>query len=419
MNDRNNEIRVCKKCGKEVPLNRIKIDYRNGKRYFSNICRDCYNDSVRQARRNKNIQKFIEDESMKIQRHYKQVRPGRIFPMEQYGITPAATDEVFVKLLDYKDSWISNYGRALTRYGDNYCLKRKKYNENGEIAYQLNRNVFDGKRWVYEKVLVEAWALVVQEFIVNYDIANNTCCWHTGNNKEDNYYKHIYPLNKYQFNAVLDTYLESKGDSEKQILEIMNSADYRPDGWNPVNMKRSALGIGYLGCSDVDVQSTIYRKWHNMLARCYNSKIHEYKPYYEPCTVSEEWHNYSNFREWFRQNNIEGRKFDLDKDLLIQGNTVYGSDTCALITHYANTIFEDRGIKTNIVQDQHTGLYDTSMSILGKRKEIGSFEKEEKAQRELLAFKKQFIIKYARKNRNRVPNKVYEAILEWKIEVAD
>lgn len=360
MNDSNIEIRVCKTCGKEIPLHRIKIKYRNGKRYFSHTCKDCYNSSVRQARRNKNIQKFIADESMKIQRHYKQIRPERVFPMEQYGITPAATDEVFVKLLDYKEAWISNYGRVLTRYGDNYCLKRRKYSEDGEVAYQLNRNVFDGKRWIYEKVLVEAWALVVQEFIVNYDIANNTYCWHRDNNKEDNYYKNIYPLNRYQFNAVLDTYLESKGDSEEQILEIMNSADYRPDGWNPVNMKRSALGIGYLGCDDVDVQSTIYRKWHNMLARCYNSKIHEYKPYYEPCTVSEEWHNYSNFREWFRQNNIEGRKFDLDKDLLIQGNTVYGSDTCALVTHYANTIFEGKRQIRQCIEKPLTFCYSCS-----------------------------------------------------------
>lgn len=90
-----------------------------------------------------------------------------------------------------------------------------------------------------------------------------------------------------------------------------------------------------------------------------------------------------------------------------------------MVTHYANTIFEDRGIKTNIIQNPHTGLFDTSMSLLGKRKEIGSFKSEEVAQWELLAFKKQFIIKYAKKNRNKVPNKVYEAMMKWNIEVAD
>lgn len=122
--------------------------------------------------------------------------------------------------------------------------------------------------------------------------------------------------------------------------------------------------------------------------------------------------------EWFRQNNIEGRKFDLDKDLLIRGNTEYGPDTCALVTHYANTIFEDRGIKTNIIQNPQTGKFDTSMSLLGKRTEIGSFGTEEEAQRELLAYKKDFIVKYARKNRNKVPYKVYEAMMNWDTEKA-
>lgn len=331
--------------------------------------------------------------------------------MDQYGIAPAAEDELFVKLLDYKNTWISNYGRTLTRYGNKFCLMRKKYSKNNEVAFQLNRNVFSGKRWGYEKKLVEAWTLVVQEFIVNYDIANTICCWHKGNSKGDNYYRHIYPLNRYQYDAVMDKYLECGEDSEEYIMEIMNSVDYRPDGWNPVNMKRSVLEIGYLGCNDANVKSSSYRKWHNMLARCYNSKIHTYKPYYKPCTVIEEWQSYANFREWFRQNNIEGRKLDLDKDMLIQGNKVYGSDTCALVTHYANTIFEDRGIKTNTTRNPHTGKFDTSMSVLGKRNVIGSFETEEAAQRGLLAYKKEFIMKYARKNRNKVPRKVYEAMM--------
>lgn len=104
--------------------------------------------------------------------------------------------------------------------------------------------------------------------------------------------------------------------------------------------------------------------------------------------------------------------------MLIQGNTVYGSDTCALVSHYANTIFEDRGIKTNTTRNSHTGKFDTSMSVLGKRNEIGSFDTEEAAQRGLLAYKKEFIMKYARKNRNKVPRKVYEAMMNWDTEIS-
>lgn len=68
--------------------------------------------------------------------------------MEQYETAPAAEDEIFAKLLNYKGAWISNYGWALTRYGGNYFQMRKKYSENGEVVYQLSRNIFDGRRWV-------------------------------------------------------------------------------------------------------------------------------------------------------------------------------------------------------------------------------------------------------------------------------
>lgn len=74
---------------------------------------------------------------------------------------------------------------------------------------------------------------MVKEFTVNYDIANNSSCWHTGNDKKDTYYKHLYPLNQYQYKAVSKHYGEIGDDSEKYILAVINSVDYRSDGWEP------------------------------------------------------------------------------------------------------------------------------------------------------------------------------------------
>ena len=162
-------------------------------------------------------------------------------------------------------------------------------------------------------------------------------------------------------------------------------------------MKKNLCGIGYLGCDDADVKGTIYRKWSNMMQRCYSEVTHRLKPYYKGCMVCEEWQNFSNFREWYRKNIIEGRKFDLDKDILVQGNTIYSPKTCALVTHYANTVFQRRGIKKNIVQNAATGKFDTSISILGKTKEIGSSETREEAEKQLHAYRKEFINKFAKK----------------------
>ncbi|EEQ57569.1 hypothetical protein CBFG_01279 [Clostridiales bacterium 1_7_47FAA] len=170
---------------------------------------------------------------------------------------------------------------------------------------------------------------------------------------------------------------------------------------------------------DVDVRGEIYRKWANMMQRCYSEVTHRLKPYYKDCRVCEEWLNFSNFRDWYRDNTIEGRKFDLDKDILIQGNNVYGPNTCSLVTHYANTIFQRRGIETNIVQNSVSGKFDASVYILGKTKKIGLFDSRDEAEKMLLSYRKELINKFARRNRNKVPHKVYEAMMNWKIEVTD
>lgn len=166
-------------------------------------------------------------------------------------------------------------------------------------------------------------------------------------------------------------------------------------------------------------RKTIYRKWVNMIQRCYYAKVHEYKPYYKSCTVCEEWYNFSNFKVWFEENYIVGKKVDLDKDILIKGNTEYSQDTCVLVTHYTNTIFECRGFKNNIVENLKTGMFDASMSLLGKKMEVGSFGTKEIAQRELFEYKKDYIRQFARKSKKRVPAKVYQAMLNWEIEITD
>lgn len=90
--------------------------------------------------------------------------------------------------------------------------------------------------------------------------------------------------------------------------------------------------------------------------------------------------------------------------------------TCALVTHYANTVFQRRGIETNIVQCVTTGKFNASATILGKIKEIGAYETREEAERQLLLYRKEFINHFAKKNRNKVPYKVYEAMVKWNTE---
>ena len=410
--NKENTTKICNKCGRELPLERF-----SDKKKKSSWCKNCCSAYISEL----NGFGITEENAVKIERIYKEPIPERILDIKQAGIELASPDECFVQLINYKKAWISNYGRPLEYYNGKYVFKRTKKNELGEKVCTLQKNVYDGEKWIWQKHTIEVWRLVVGAFIVNFDIVGNTHCWHKDNNKDDNYYKNIYPVNDKQYNALLEKYSDGNDITEELILEIVNDIKYKADDWYASKWKRKTFGVGYLGCNDADANNGnyIYSKWSNMMQRCYDEETHKLKPYYAPCTAEIEFQNFSNYREWHKENAMGDRKVDLDKDVLIRGNNVYGSETCTLIPHFTNTIFENRGADTNIVLNNDTGKYDVTMSILGKREEVGSFDTEEEARQGFIDYKQDYIRKYAKKCKGKVPNNTYEAMVNWVVETAD
>ena len=103
----------------------------------------------------------------------------------------------------------------------------------------------------------------------------------------------------------------------------------------------SVWSVGYLGMGPyrayIDTEQTkVYTTWKGMLERCYSVKCQSKHPTYKGCTVVETWHNFQVFAEWFETHYIEG--YELDKDTLVEGNKVYGPDTCMFITRAENMI---------------------------------------------------------------------------------
>lgn len=104
----------------------------------------------------------------------------------------------------------------------------------------------------------------------------------------------------------------------------------------------SVYGVGYAGegvsTKDANGKSnTVYSIWRQMLSRCYNKdnpKYHRYggRGYY----VCEEWHNYQNYYEWYKENYIEG--FQVDKDLTSPESKCYSPETCSFVPYHINTM---------------------------------------------------------------------------------
>lgn len=123
-------------------------------------------------------------------------------------------------------------------------------------------------------------------------------------------------------------------------------------------------------------KDSIYTRWQGMLMRCYSEKFKETRPTYEHATVCEEWKIYSNFRDWCKQQDHEGKH--MDKDLLVEGNTIYSPETVCFIPPELNAFFTDRKRFTSAsvgVRQVSSGKYVARVMnpFTGGREQVGTF----------------------------------------------
>lgn len=78
-----------------------------------------------------------------------------------------------------------------------------------------------------------------------------------------------------------------------------------------------------------------FRCWRNMLMRCYYEGFQKRKPSYKGCAVCDEWLTFTVFKRWMITQDWEGKQ--IDKDIKVKGNKVYGPDSCSFVTNSENT----------------------------------------------------------------------------------
>lgn len=161
----------------------------------------------------------------------------------------------------------------------------------------------------------------------------------------------------------------------------------------------SKFGVGYIGEGKhgiyVDGElKPAYKAWTRMLQRCYSDQFKEKYPTYKDATVVPEWHCYQTFADWYDENyyEVDGYKSHLDKDILIPGNKVYSQDTCIFTPSSINLLFRKRYKQ-------------------GKQSKIGSLEY--KVEMEALIKDK------AEKFKGKIPQKLYDALINYKVEITD
>ncbi|MBR5596377.1 MAG: hypothetical protein IKW30_03105 [Lachnospiraceae bacterium] len=340
-------------------------------------------------------------------RKLRKIDENNVLDFEKYNILPIGTDEMFVRIKDSNTHYISNYGRCIG-VTDEVRVLTGYMNTNGKLTYSV-------PVWIENKRIVKnivADRLVVENFFECELVDHIDFIWHSGFNKEDNYYLNLYVMGTKPYKALKKFVLNGGIDTEEVILNMINT--------NAIN-EPTVLGVGYWGMPEVDVKHWTFIKWHNMITRCYSDACHKKQPTYIGCTVCEEWLNYANYKKWCEENYyyLDDEIVEVDKDILVKGNTIYSPETCVFAPKSINSLFVNNKASRG---DCPIGVFKTQQGkyrVCLQQKTIGNYDNIVEAFEVYKENKERLIKEIADKYRNKIPEKLYNAMVNWVVEYDD
>lgn len=196
---------------------------------------------------------------------------------------------------------------------------------------------------------------------------------------------------------------------------------------------KSVYSVGYIGEGKYKTKlngkhTQQYSTWRSMIQRCYDKKYHEKQPTYINVKVTNEWHNFQNFAKWFDGNyyEISGEVMSLDKDILVKGNKIYSPDTCMFVPKRINSFFvkcdSSRGnLPIGVIYHKENKKYvaRTTNGNGSKRISLGSYFSPEEAFIAYKKYREKLIKQIAEEYKDKIPSKLYNAMLTYKVEIND
>jgi hypothetical protein len=156
-------------------------------------------------------------------------------------------------------------------------------------------------------------------------------------------------------------------------------------------------------------------RYSNMMTRCLRTDIH---PTYEGCAVCEEWQiSKQAFLEWIFKNyyEVDNERMELDKDILVKGNRVYSPSTCCFVPHSINNEFNAQFMFPEYTKDDETGMWH----IRTMKNEVFTGETIEDVIASYIPHREAELKAIADKYKGKIPQKVYDAIVNWKLTIDD
>ena len=198
---------------------------------------------------------------------------------------------------------------------------------------------------------------------------------------------------------------------------------------------KSVLGVACIGNAVVAINRVAtdsYYRWRDMIRRCYSEESIRKNPSYKICSVSDEWLCFENFDKWYKENyyTVDDEVMALDKDILKHNNKIYSADTCIFVPSRINSLFTkgtarrgDYPIGVSLRKTNRTKIikYSAICSIGDSKKSkfIGYYSTPLEAFNAYKTFKENYIKQVADEYKDKIPQKLYDALYAYEIDIND
>lgn len=175
-----------------------------------------------------------------------------------------------------------------------------------------------------------------------------------------------------------------------------------------------SAGIGYLGFGEFNSTKNkgAYRNWIQMIERCYVE--HEKFTNYYDKSVTDTWHNFQNFAPWAESQVGFGLKgWQLDKDILIPNNKVYGPDACCYVPARVNSLIIRSDVEGKAT-DRFGTIYFTVRDAQGKKLNKG-FKDRDLGKQWYKEIKEKIVKEVADLYKNELDSRVHAALYSWQV----
>ena len=316
--------------------------------------------------------------------------------------------EVFVRVDDTENYWISNYGRCVNNYLS--VKNSKKDNPNGYKFYEHKQGkchytIFeimkDGSTWKRETSPED---LVVDAFLVKYK--GRFKVWHKDGDESNNWYKNLLTVSP-------QDYKDLKAGKVT---------------WQELNLEQEYIEY------ENKASSHAYKVYDGILARCKDTVDNEnVRDCYNKSTMCQKWLDEpKEFVKWYLNHYYEcdGEEMDVDKDLFGDGSGMYHEDFCCILPKGLNTLLAnskkhyekgqtpDDVLPLGVRYNSKTNKYYGEIQFTGTDRQISlsEWDTPEEAFAEYKMMKQADILLVVAKYKESIPDYIYDRFLTVEVK---